>query len=68
MKKDYLNLFLTHCKDHNTWFSVCTDGSIDQCTHCECDVDFEPNRAYMLGSKACYEWLVREVAVIESNP
>jgi hypothetical protein len=65
--KDHLKAFVNHCKKHGIWFAVYSDGSIYECTHTVHDITFEPRYNYKIGTKKCYEWLVREVAVIESE-
>ena len=60
MKKDYLKLFLKYAKDNSLWFSIYGDGSIDCVTDTDAGSDFLLSRWLKLGSKAAYDWLIKE--------
>jgi hypothetical protein len=61
----YIGMFFTYCREHSVWVAICTDGSIDQITHCDCDVTIEPSYNYKIWTKKGYKWLVREIEQIE---
>lgn len=68
-KKNYMTLLLSYCRKHEIWFSVCTDSSLDTITYLKDGnyVDSQTSSRAKVGTKACYEWVKKEVKEIEDD-